>query len=188
MAEDNILTRDKAGMPVSTKEADFNKIWEIIEETQKIITGLNTSYHEAEEVRDLFGRLTGKRIDESVTLFPPFYADFGKNITVGKDIFINYNCNFMDRGGITIEDGALIGPGVNLITINHEMDPSKRHVTISKPIRVCKNVWIGAGATVMPGITIGEGAIVSAAAVVTKDVPPNAVVAGVPAKVIKWIE
>ena len=93
----------------------------------------------------------------------------------------------MDRGGIVLEDDVLIGPKVNLITINHPLDPSKRHSTISTSIVIKKNAWIGAGASVMPGITIGENAVVAAAAVVTKDVPDHVVVAGIPAKVIKSV-
>lgn len=93
----------------------------------------------------------------------------------------------MDRGGIEIGDDAFIGPNVSLITTNHAADPEMRRCTISRPIRLCGNVWIGAGAIVLPGVTVGEDAIVGAGAVVTKDVPPGAVVGGNPARLIKFL-
>lgn len=117
-------------------------------------------------------------------MWTPFYTDFGRNIRFGKNVFMNINCTFMDRGGITIEDGVLIGPEVKLITLNHDLNPKRRHITVCNPIRICREAWIGAGAMVMPGITVGEGAVVAAGAIVTKDVPPYTVVAGVPARVI----
>ena len=107
---------------------------------------------------------------------------------VGKDVFINQNCTFMDRGGITLEDKVLIAPRVNLITTNHSIDPAHRRDVESKPIHICKNVWIGAGATVTPDVTIGENSIIAAGAVVTRDVPPNVIAGGVPARVLKTIE
>ena len=119
-------------------------------------------------------------------MLPPFYTDWGRNITFGKEVFVNTNCTFMDRGGIIIGDGTMIGPNVSLTTLNHDPNPEKRHVTYCQPIRIGKQVWIGLGAIVLPGVTIGDGAIVAAGAVVTKDVPPLAVVAGVPAAIIDW--
>ncbi|WP_370656268.1 sugar O-acetyltransferase [Paenibacillus pedocola] len=183
-----MLERDKNGELISLNDPEYYKVLDLIVEAQRITMQLNNSYHEAEEVRELFSKLTGVEVDESFGLFPPFYTDFGKNIRVGRNVFINHACTFMDRGGITLEDNVLIGPKVNLITINHPLDPSKRQSTISTPIVIKKNAWLGAGAMIMPGVTIGENSIVSAGAIVTKDVPPNTVVAGVPAKIIKKIE
>jgi acetyltransferase-like isoleucine patch superfamily enzyme len=183
----DILERDKSGETISLSDPEYYKIRDLINEAQRITAELNTSYHDEEEVRNLFSQLTGKEVDETFRLLPPFYTDFGKNIQVGKNVFINHACTFMDRGGIEIEDDVLIGPKANLITINHPLDPSERQSTISTPIIIKKNAWIGVGAMVMPGVTIGENSVVSAAAVVTKDVPPNTVVAGVPAKIIKMI-
>lgn len=182
-----ILYKDLNGFPLSSKIEGFEIISEIIEEAQKIIAELNTGYHTKEEVREIFSRLTGKDIDASTWILPPFYTDFGKNIKLGKNVFINHCCEFMDRGGITIEDNCFIGPKVNLITINHDLRPDKRHITTNKKIHIKKNVWIGVGATVMPGVTVNENAIISAGAVVTKDVEANTIVAGVPAKVIKIV-
>ena len=156
-------------------------------EAMRITAELNGSYHEPEEVRALFSRLTGKDIGASFFMFPPFYTDFGKNITIGKNIFFNTGCTFQDRGGIVIGDGTQIGQNVVLCTLNHGIAPEKRHITYPSPIVLGKNVWIGANATVLPGVTVGENAIIAAGAVVTKNVPVNCIVAGVPAKVIKRI-
>ena len=150
-------------------------------------TELNFQYHEPEEVTRLFSKLIGKPVGEGFCLFPPFYTDYGQNITIGKNVFLNTSCHFQDQGGITIGDGTLIGHNVVLATLNHDEAPERRQHTYPAPIVIGKNVWIGANATVTPGVTIGDGAIVAAGAVVTKDVPPMTVVGGVPAKIIKTI-
>ena len=156
-------------------------------EAQKITMEINTKVHEPEEMAELFSRLIGKPVGEGFGLFPPFYTDFGKNITIGDHVFINADCKFQDQGGITIDEGALIGHGVMLATLNHDFDPVRRQQLHPAPIHIGKRVWIGANATVTAGVTIGYNAIVAAGAVVTKDVPANAVVGGVLAKFIKWI-
>ncbi len=148
---------------------------------------LNTKYHTPEEIVELMSELTGEEVDESFTLFPPFYTDFGRNIHIGKNVFINACCNFQDQGGIYIGDNTLIGHKVVLATLDHDLNPNDRHL-ICAPIRIGKNVWIGAGAIITRGVTIGDGAIVAAGAVVTKDVEANTIVGGVPAKFIKKIE
>ena len=158
------------------------------QEAMKITARINGGYHEPEEIRELFSLLTGREVDESFGLFPPFYTDCGKNIHIGKNVFFNGGCRFQDQGGIYIDDGALIGPMVVLATLNHEQDPERRGDIFPKPIRIGKKVWIGANATVLPGVTIGDGAIVAAGAVVAKDVPPGVIVGGVPAKTIKRVE
>ncbi|OAX48512.1 MULTISPECIES: sugar O-acetyltransferase [Paenibacillus] len=188
MKPKDILERDKNGELISLNDPEYYKIHDLIVEAQKITMQLNNSYHEAKEVRGLFSKLTGVEVDESFGLLPPFYTDFGKNIRVGRNVFINHACTFMDRGGITLEDNVLIGPKVNLITINHPLEPAERRSTISTPIVIKKNAWLGAGTMIMPGVTIGENSIVAAGAVVTKDVPPNTIAAGVPAKIIKNLE
>lgn len=158
------------------------------QEALRITTELNGKYHSPEEVRALMEQLTGKRVDETFCLFPPFYTDCGKNLTIGKHVFLNAGCKFQDQGGITIDDGAQIGHNVVLATLNHHLDPEHRQDIIPAPIHIGRNVWIGANATVLAGVTIGDGAVVAAGAVVTKDVAANTVVGGVPAKVIKNIE
>lgn len=158
------------------------------QEAMKITARINCGYHGPEEIRELFSLLTGREVDESFGMFPPFYTDCGKNIHIGRNVFFNGGCRFQDQGGIYIDDGALIGPMVVLATLNHEQDPEHRGNLFPKPIHIGKKVWIGANATVLPGVTIGDGAIVAAGAVVTKDVPPGVIVGGVPAKIIKRVE
>ena len=125
---------------------------------------------------------------EALKITAEINTDCGKNTIVGERVFINMGCKFQDQGGITIDEGALIGHNVVLATINHDLDPAKRQSMSYAPIHIGKNVWIGANATVLAGVTIGDGAVVAAGAVVTKDVEPNTIVGGVPAKVIKKIE
>lgn len=161
---------------------------EMSHEAMKITAELNGSYHTAEEIRQLFSELIGKPVDASFGMFPPFYTDCGKNITVGKNVFINTGCRFQDQGGIRIGDHVLIGHNVVLATLNHDFAPYNRATMHPAPIHIEDRVWIGANATVVPGITIGENSIVAAGAVVTKDVPPNTIVGGVPAKVLKRID
>ena len=155
------------------------------QEALQTINELNTGYRSPEEVRALLSRLTGKTVDESIAVFPPFYSEFGKNLTLGKEVFINLGCRFQDTGGITIGDGSLIGHGSTLTTLDHAIDPDRRADMVPAPIVIGRKVWLGAAVTVVPGVTIGDGAIVGAGAVVTKAVPANAIVAGVPAKLIR---
>lgn len=146
---------------------------------------LNGAYHTPEEVRHIFSALTGRPVDDTFTLFPPFHTDCGKNIAVGKNVFINSGCKFQDQGGIVIGDGALIGHNVVLATLNHSLAVRDRQDLIPGPIRIGKNAWIGSNVTILPGVTVGDGAVVAAGAVVTKDVPPYTVAGGVPARVLR---
>ncbi|MCD4523377.1 sugar O-acetyltransferase [Nocardioides sp. cx-173] len=155
------------------------------QEALRILAQINTGYRTPGEVRALLTELTGRAVDESVTVFPPFYTEFGKNLVLGKDVFINLGCTFQDTGGITIGDGTLIGHGSTLTTLNHSIDPDRRADMTPAPIVIGGKVWVGAGVTVVPGVNIGGGAVVGAGAVVTRDVPANAIVAGIPAKLIR---
>jgi len=157
-------------------------------QAQKITMKINTEYHEPDELAELFSELIGKPVGAGFGLFPPFYTDFGKNITIGNNVFINAGCKFQDQGGITIEDGALIGHGVVLATLDHDLDPSKRQQLHPAPIHIGKNVWIGANAVITRGVTIGDNAVVAAGAVVNRGVEPDTIVGGVPARVIRKIE
>lgn len=159
----------------------------VSQEALRITAEMNGGYHTPEELRELFSRLTGRPVDESFGLFPPFYTDCGKNIHIGKNVFINMGCKFQDQGGIYIGDGALIGHNVVLATLNHAKSPRDRGSMVPAPIRIGKNVWIGSNATILPGVTIGDGAIVAAGAVVAGDVPENTIVGGVPAKLIRHL-
>ncbi len=158
------------------------------QEAIKITMEINNKYHTEEEIVELFSKLTGKKVDSSFRLFPPIYTDCGKNITVGKNVFINACCKFQDQGGITIGNGVLIGHNVTFATLNHDERPEYRQNIYPKSIRVGDNVWIGSNATILAGVKIGDGAIVGAGALVTKDVPENTVVVGIPAKEVRKVK
>lgn len=158
------------------------------QEALRITAQLNGGYHTPAELRALMSELVGAPLDESFSMFPPFHTDCGKNLHIGKHVFFNAGCTFQDQGGIFIGDGTLIGYNVVMVTLNHEIDPTRRHIVVPAPIHIGKNVWIAANATILAGVTIGENAVVAAGSVVTKDVAPNTVVAGVPAKCIRTIE
>ncbi len=161
---------------------------ELFQEAIEIGMELNTRYHTPEEIRVIMGKLTGKKIDETFRLFPPFYTDFGKNIKIGRDVFINSGCHFQDQGGIELGDGVLVGHNVVLATINHDLDPAQNRKNHYAPIKIGSHVWIGSNATILQGVTIGEWAVVAAGAVVTRDVPKNTIVGGVPAKTIRTVD
>lgn len=163
------------------------KVWEIVARTIKLSAALNTST-DVDQTRDRLSEITGSEIDKSTTIFVPYYTNFGRHTKIGKNVFINHDCSFLDLGGITIEDDVQIGPKVSLISENHPLDPSTRKSLDLKSVLIKRNAWIGAGAIILPGITIGENAVVAAGAVVNKDIPANTIVGGVPAKVIRVIE
>ena len=178
----------RSGELILESDPEYPVLYEALLRGMHITQQLNTSYHTPEQTREVISQLTGQPIDPSTWIIPPFYSDFGQFIRLGKNIVINSGCLFMDRGGITLEDDVFVGPKVNLITENHPERPSLRHNVYTRPILIRRNAWIGAAAVILPGVTIGENAIVAAGAVVTKDVPDNVIVAGVPAKVIRPIE
>jgi acetyltransferase-like isoleucine patch superfamily enzyme len=184
--EKNIFDRLKAGEPIGLNDPEYFKINEVVGHTIELSQKLNTA-NGIDQIRHYLSEITGTKIDDSTTIFSPFYTNFGKFIKIGKNVFINHACSFLDMGGITIEDEVLIGPKVNLITENHPLDPGDRRALLTKPIVIKRRAWIGAGVTILPGVTIGENAVLAAGAVVSRDVPDNTVVAGVPAKHIKHI-
>lgn len=176
----------KAGKPLDNDDV-YALMNEKSEEARKITFELNSAYHTQEEIRKYISILTGKEINETLRVFPPFYTDFGKNIHLGANVFINSDCKFQDQGGIYIGDDVFIGHSVVLATLDHDQDPRKRAWMHPAPIRIGNKVWIGSNATITSGVNIGDGAIVAAGAVVTKDVEEKTIVGGVPAKVIKKI-
>lgn len=183
----NIFERLRAGELVPLDDPEFYKVDEIVSRTLALSAALNASAS-VDEIRERLGEVIGKEVDGSTTIFAPFYTNFGRFISLGNHIFINHACSFLDMGGITLEDHVLVGPKVNLITENHPLNPADRRSMICKPIVIKRNAWIGAGATILPGVTIGKNAVIAAGAVVSKDVPDNTIVGGVPAKVIKTIQ
>ena len=138
-----------------------------------------------DEVRKYLGEIIGTEVDETTTLFTPFYTNVGRHITLGKNVFINHACSFLDLGGIEIEDNVMIGPRVNISSENHPTEIGKRNTMVPQKVTIKKGAWLGANVTVLPGITIGENSVVAAGALVNKDVEPNSVYAGIPAKKIK---
>lgn len=177
--------------PASSEEENLKILKEfrvLVQEALEITAELNTGYHTPEEINRLMSELTGKEIDKSLYMFPPFYSEFGKNITIGKNVFINTCCHFQDQGGITIGDNCFIGPNVVLATVNHALDPAENRKNSYAPVNIKAHVWIGANAVILPGVTVGEWSVIGAGAVVTKDVEPYTVVGGSPARVIKRVK
>ncbi|MEA5260984.1 DapH/DapD/GlmU-related protein [Arcicella aquatica] len=182
----DIFDSMRLGEPIRLDDPQYPKIQEVVNRTLKLNAKLNTSEN-VEQIRGILSEIICTEIDASTIVFVPFYTNFGRFITIGKNVFINHACSFLDMGGITIEDNVLIGPKVNLITENHPLNPNDRKSLICKPILIKYNAWIGGGATILPGVTVGENSVVAAGAVVTADVPSNTVVGGIPAKFIKNI-
>ena len=180
----DIFNRMLAGGLIPFSDPEYHKIFEAVSHTIKLSVALNSSTNVA-QIRERLSEIIGQQLDESTTIFTPFHTNFGRHIRIGKNVFINHACTFLDLGGITIEDDVLIGPKVSIITENHPINPDERKVLDVKSVLIKRNVWIGANATILPGVTIGENSVVAAGAVVTKDVSANTVVAGIPAKVIK---
>ncbi len=171
-------------MAENSREIRFSSY--LSEEAMKITFELNSAYHTPKQVNQLFSQLIGKKV-EYFKLHPPFYTDCGKNIKIGKGVFINSCCNFQDQGGITIGDNVQIGHNVILTTLNHDLASSTRRTVFPSPIFIEDNVWIGSGSIITPGVTIGKNSCVAAGSVVIEDVPANVLVAGNPAQVKKQI-
>ena len=160
----------------------------LTQEALKVTAKINSGYHTPEELQRFFAELTGQAVNPTLGLIPPFHTDCGKNIHIGKHVFINTGCTMQDQGGIYIGDGSLIGHHATLVTLNHDLNPAHRGNLHPAPIHIGKNVWLGANVTVLPGVSVGDGAVIAAGAVVTKDVEPCTIAAGVPARAIKKIE
>ena len=183
----NVVERMRRGERIGHDDPDYPQLWQEFEATRALVAELNASYHTPDEQRSLLERIWGQELDESVRMFPPFYTAFGKMTKVGKGVFINFGCTFLDQGGITIGDGVFIAPDVKILSEAHPEEPSRRRTLLTKPVVIGDRVWIGAGATILPGVTIGENAIVAAGAVVSRDVEPDTIVGGVPARVLRKI-
>ena len=177
-----------SGKTVIAGSEEHQYMHNLSQEAIRICMELNNTYHSAEEICALMSELIGKPVDPMFSMFPPFYTDCGKNITIGKRVFINSDCKFQDQGGIVIGDDCLIGHNAVLVTLNHAYAPDKRRDMRPAPIVIGNNVWLGANVTVLPGITIGDNSVVAAGAVVTKDIPENTIAGGVPARAMRAID
>lgn len=184
----NIIERMRSGELILETDPDYPKLRAEFEKTMSLVGELNSRYHTPDEIRALLAQIWEQEIDPSVRMFPPFHTAFGKFTKVGKGVFVNFGCTFLDRGGITLGDDVFIGPNVQLITENHPEQPQNRRNVYARPISIGRGVWIGAGAIILPGVTVGENSIIGAGAVVKKDVPANVIVAGVPAKIVREIK
>jgi acetyltransferase-like isoleucine patch superfamily enzyme len=182
----DIFEQLRNGETIAANNPEAYKLREASFATKKLLIRMNNAEDPA-EIRDLLSQITSSEIDESVAVFTPLYINYGKNTKIGKNVFINFDCVFLDLGGITIEDNVLIAPKVSLLSEGHPITPNERGSLVPGQIHIKKNAWIGAGATILPGVTIGENAVIAAGAVVAKDVPGNTIVGGVPAKIIKSI-
>lgn len=183
--EPYIFARMRAGEVIRKEDPGYEAFGEAVARTIRLCVEMNANATNIDQVRRQLSEIIGMEIEQSTTIFPPFYTNFGRFIQLGKNVFINHACSFLDIGGITIEDDVQIGPRVNITSENHPLDPDDRKALILKPVTIKRNAWIGAGATILPGVTVGENAVVAAGAVVSRDVPANTVVAGIPAKVVK---
>jgi acetyltransferase-like isoleucine patch superfamily enzyme len=186
MQTTGIFERLKKGETILPTDPEAYKMREASFFTKKLLVQMNNAT-DPSEIRNLLSQITGSEIDESVDVFTPLYINYGKHTKIGKNVFINFDCIFLDLGGITIDDGVLIAPKVCLLSEGHPIELENRHALVPKSIHIKKNAWIGAGATILQGVTIGENSVVAAGSVVSKDVPDNVIVGGTPAKIIKEI-
>ncbi len=186
MTLEEFLTLTEARQPLNTPEI-HRFMDEMSDEARRVTFRLNSAYHTMDEIRGLMSELTGRRVPQTLRVFPPLYADFGKNIHFGEDVFVNACCHFQDHGGVFLGDGCQVGHGVVFATLNHGTAPSERAHTVPAPIVLGRRVWVGAGVVIVPGVTVGDDAIIAAGAVVTKDVPPRTLVAGIPARPVKTL-
>ena len=182
----SIFERLRNGETIPANDPEAYKLRDASFATKQLLVQMNNSSKPA-EIRDLLSKITGSQIDESVAVFTPLYINYGKHTKIGKNVFINFDCVFLDLGGITIEDNVLIAPKVSVLSEGHPVSPNDRQSLVPGHIHIKRNAWIGAGATILPGVTIGENAVVAAGAVVSKDVAANTIVGGIPAKIIKSI-
>jgi acetyltransferase-like isoleucine patch superfamily enzyme len=165
---------------LKTRTAESRSFAERVRTVMELTSRLNVlPFSDIDQQKLLLGEILGRPLPETVTIYPPFYSDYGLGIEFGERVFVNQGCYFLDFGGISIGDRTMIGPKVTLSTAGHPVEPAERYDYITHaPIVIESDVWIGAAATIAPGVTIGHGSVVGAGTVVAKDVPPLTVVTG----------
>lgn len=174
----------KAFERVDMRAGDYQSTWEEISRSSSLCFRINHTDPMAEESRTLVQELI-PGMGENSHIMAPMQIDMGKNVTLGRHVFINHSLTVMARGRVEIGDEVMIGPGVSLLTANHDL--KDHQVLLCGKITIEKNAWIGAKAIILPGVTVGENAVIAAGAVVTKDVAANTVVGGNPARILKNI-
>lgn len=188
MEREDFLTILNSGREIEAGSEVHRYMHELSQEAIRLTAQINSGYHTGEEIVALMAQITGREVDPSFVLFPPFFTDCGKNLKIGKNVFFNSGVKIQDQGGVTIEDGVLLGHNVVIATLNHDLAPERRGNMHPAPVHIGKKVWVGSNAVICQGVTLGDGAVIAAGAVVVTDVPPNTVYGGVPAKFIKTIE
>ncbi len=183
----NIFERMQAGEVVPFSDPQYSLVGESGIRTLELLLRYNST-SDPDELRRIWGEISGTAMDPTSYIQVPLMVNHGEFVTLGKNIYINHACSMLTLGRITIEDDVLIGPKVNLITEGHPIDKNNRKALEVKPVVIKRNAWLGAGVTILPGVTVGENSIVAAGAVVNRDVPANTVVGGIPAKIIKTID
>lgn len=187
--EKDIFERLLNGDVVCFEDPQYKRVSDVVGRTESLISRMNASITGLDDARKQYSTLLMKPIPQSSIIFPPLLTNFGRHTWIGEGVTINHACSLLDMGGITIEDKVMVGPKVNLVTEGHPLDPALRGGHIyGKAIVLKKGCWIGAGATILPGVVVGENSVVAAGAVVNKSVPANVIVAGVPAKVVKKLD
>lgn len=184
----DVLAKALKGEPIQFDDPGFQAVDDLVARNSRILAELNTNYHQHDDVIALLSKMFQTRVSLTNNLLPPLQTDFGGHIFLGEDIFINRNCMFVDLGGIYIGDRVLIGPGVTILTVNHEENPATRRNLHCQAVHIEAGAWLGANVTVLPGVTIGKNAIVGAGSLVTKDVPAETVVIGSPAREVRKIK
>lgn len=187
MTNEEFIRIMDSGEIIAANSPIHEKMHQLSQEAIRITMEINNVYHTPSEIVSLMSELTGRDIDKTFRLFPPFYSDCGKNTQFGKRVFINSGCKFQDQGGIIIGDDVLIGHNCVIATLNHVLDPDRRGDMIPAAVKIGNKVWVGANVTILQGVTIGDGAVIAAGAVVTKDVAPRTIVAGTPARLLKQL-
>lgn len=187
MTTQTLMDLLNSGRPLDPGTPDGVRMNEISSRAREICSLINRESSDVARIGELFSELIGENVPDSFRLFPPFTSDFGRNIHLGENVFINSGRRFQDQGGIWIGSGSLIGHNVVIATLNHDLDPSTRQAMHPKPVVLGENVWVGAGAIIVPGIAVGDGAVIGAGSIVTRDVGAGMVVAGNPARPIRQV-